>query len=58
MPSAPLRVVVWTTLEGYNGYDVGIGNHGRIYRMTFADIMRLISSRNGSQQKRLEYKPK
>lgn len=55
---APLNVEVWFAsgvLE--ERYDVNVGKLGKVYPLSFVDLLALIRARCGHQQARLEYKP-
>jgi hypothetical protein len=56
MALAPLNVVVWSNLKSQDVFDVNIGAHGRVYPLSFFDLMNLIKSRQGAEIKRLEYR--
>jgi hypothetical protein len=38
-------------------YDTSVGAFGKVYPVTFVDVLNLIRSRCGFEQKRLEHKP-
>lgn len=49
---APLHVEVWfTTPEGTPVNSTSVGKHGRVYDLTFDDLMNLILNRCGYQRK-------
>jgi hypothetical protein len=44
--------------DGSDHFEVKVGTHGRVYPLSFSDLMNLIRHRCGHEQKKLEYKPK
>lgn len=57
---APLHVELWTTNapEGVDVYETKIGPHGKLYGLSFNNLIDLIRKRCGHERKYLEYKPR
>lgn len=52
MALAPLNVEV----EGEDTYATWVGAHGRVYPLSFADLINLVRNRCGHEQKKIGYR--
>lgn len=55
---APLHVELYNGKDDEEHLEVKVGPKGKLYNLKMVDVINLIKARQGSEQKRLEYKPK